>query len=146
MAYYIAVASSDEKNIDVSFGAAKEFLIYKVDDVSYTLFEKREFLEQDNSVDSAQTVCEKGHGCGGGSGCGKSKAGCGGDTGIQKKIEIIKDCRCIVCLKIGFHVQKQLEKLAISSFDVACEIEEALTKITSYYSKTDKHLSLRKEV
>jgi hypothetical protein len=44
---------------------------------------------------------------------------------------------------VGFNVQKQFEKLAITSFDVDCTIAEAMDKITSYLDKVDNHQSLR---
>ena len=37
---------------------------------------------------------------------------------------------------------KQLEKKAISSFDVDCPVQEALEKITKYFHSVDNHVSL----
>ena len=74
------------------------------------------------------------HDCGNGRGCSGA---------VFPKVEIISDCRCVVCKKIGYKVQKQLEKLAIISFDIDCTVEEALNKITVYIQKTDTHRSLR---
>ena len=45
--------------------------------------------------------------------------------------------------KNWFNITKQLEKLAITGFDVDCTIEEALKKITYYLEKVDGHQSLR---
>lgn len=33
--------------------------------------------------------------------------------GTFPKVQLLSDCRCIVCKKIGFNIQKQLEKLAL---------------------------------
>lgn len=160
MSYKIAVASSDGKKIDETFGSAKGFTIYEVTDGEYSRLEERslkntaagenETAAQDTAKEESEagislTVtgdCGTVEGCGSGSGggCG-SGAGCGG--GISAKVELISDCRCIVCKKIGFNIQKQLEKKAISAFDVDCSVEEALSKISYYFSRIDNHQSLR---
>lgn len=168
MSYKIAVASSDGKKIDETFGSAKGFTIYEVADGEYSRLEERsldinndteykntaagqnETAAQDTANEESQagislTVtggCGTVEGCGSGAGggCG-SGTGCGG--GISAKVELISDCRCIVCKKIGFNIQKQLEKKAISAFDVDCSVEEALSKISYYFSRIDNHQSLR---
>lgn len=145
MSYKIAVASSDGVNIDISFGGADSFHIYKVSGKEYCFSEKREVPVKENLDQSDKTADEKecavSGGCkGGGNGCGPGAGGCGGTS---FKVELISDCRCIVCKKIGFHITKQLEKKAISGFDVECSIEEALKKITNYFDKMDSHQSLR---
>lgn len=172
MAYKIAVASSDGLQIDETFGSTKSFIIYEVEDGKYSRLEERTFhLEaaeenaaslaegcnlpgedslseschkQDCSVEYAQGAKDgcgsgAGNGCGNGSGCG---SGCGGGE-VSAKVELISDCRCIVCKKIGFHIQKQLERKAISAFDVSCSVEEALSKISYYFNRMDNHESLR---
>lgn len=145
MSYKIAVASSDGENIDRTFGSAEAFLIYEVTDEGYRLVEQREFQPQDNLEEpncqptegcTPSASCRDGNGCGNGGGCG------GGNNG-SAKVELIADCRSVVCKKIGFHIQKQLERKAISAFDVSCSVEEALDKITDYYRRIDRHESLR---
>ena len=123
MSYKIAVGSSDEINVDLKFGEVSEFLIYEVDD-NFRLVERRAL-----QVGTENSACS-----GNGNGCG-----CGGSKDIVSKVTQIEDCRCVVCKKIGFQAQKQLEKKAISVFDVECSIENALEKITLYYSRVDKH-------
>lgn len=152
--YKIAVASSDGKNIDVSFGGAVFFDIYKVSGKEYCLDEKREVpasgtgskVSQDGSCGSIGNAFGSNAKCGGeksaGGGCGTGR-GCGGNEGAADKVEIVSDCRCIVCKKIGFQATKQLEKKAIIGFDVECSIEEALIKIINYFDKVDSHQSLR---
>ncbi|MCM1228176.1 MAG: hypothetical protein NC320_12300 [Clostridium sp.] len=71
-------------------------------------------------------------------------SGCGGNGEASAKVELVADCRAVVCKKIGFNIQKQLERKAISSFDVNCSVKEALDKISAYYSRIDRHESLRK--
>ena len=161
MAYKIAVGSSDRINVDLKFGEVTKFLIYEVDK-DIKLVEERETAPESVSETAALTA-EKGtkpenesgerrqgcsaavNGCGGNSeGCGNSGGGCGGPSAVSAKVELISDCRCVVCKKIGFQAQKQFEKKAISVFDVECGIREALDKISFYYSRVDRHESLRK--
>lgn len=132
--YKIAVASSDGINIDRTFGSAEFFTIYEVSANDYHVLEKRKFVSDTEEVSEN---CKKGcnNDCGSGTGCGGE---------ADKKVKLISDCRCVVCIKIGFNVQKQLERKAISAFDVSCTVAEALEKITDYYTKIDSHTSLRK--
>lgn len=143
MAYKIAVASSDGKNVDLTFGAALEFVIYNVDGINFNVAENRKFVLPENAEpeinsdcfnENGESSCKNGKGCGNGGGCSYDSF---------PKVQLISDCRCVVCKKIGFNVQKQLEKLAITSFDVNCSIEEALYKIVVYLQKIDNHQSLR---
>lgn len=145
MSYKIAIASSDEKKIDLSFGAAKEFLIYEVrDDNTYTLSGRRKWTDapdHDNAGCSPQEGCSPRSGCGTG-GC-SPQSGCGGAGSPIAKLTLVDDCRCVICKKIGFQVRKQLEKKAITAFDIEIEIDDALKKIVSYFDKIDNHRSLR---
>lgn len=138
MSYKIAVATSDGENINETFGSAKSFIIYEVTDGVYRQTEERFF--QSETAEILQDNCHL-KGCGGSDGCG---AGCGGQSNASSKVELVSDCRAVVCRKIGFPIQKQLERKAISAFDVSCSIEEALSKITNYYSRIDSHESLRR--
>lgn len=154
MPYKIAVASSDGKQIDETFGSAKRFMIYEVADGIYRRLEERVFLEEGTDHNGIPTVdgcnspasCKKEDGCGSvtKSGCGGGTGGgCGGAGESSAKVDLISDCRCVVCKKIGFHIQKQLERKAISAFDVTCPVEEALEKISHYFTRMDNHESLR---
>ncbi len=149
MSYLIAVATSDAKVVDLGFGAAKGFHIYEVDGTEYKEKEYREFAEEDTAEQAAEGCGQdgQGSGCGGQTaGCGgNSGGGCGGAGGASKKVELIADCRSLVCQKIGFQAQKQLEKKAIAGFDVDCSVDEALAKIAAYFDKIDNHISLRRE-
>lgn len=158
MAYKIAVASTDDVNIDLSFREVNTFTIISVaDDGSYSIEEHRtlkEDLEQKSSdgaayhaADGAEIsgVNEAKSSCGGGS--GSEANGCGGGTGCggpaSPKVTLIEDCRCVICTQIGFNVQKKLEKKAISSFDIQCSIKDALEKIICYFDRVDHHQTLR---
>ncbi len=138
MSYKIAVASSDGKNINETFGSTKSFTVYEVTDGGYSEAEKRMF--QSETTEILPNHCNS-KGCGSSNGCG---SGCGGQSDASSKVELISDCRAVVCKKIGFPIQKQLERKAISAFDVSCSIEEALSKITNYYSRIDRRESLRR--
>lgn len=163
MSYKIAVASSDGIQIDETFGSAEKFLIYEVEDGVYRRLETRASDEKRTDRSGAPqapgcnpasgfqkkdgggegNACHAENGCGAGSGCGNGAGGCGGAGEASAKVELVSDCRCVVCKKIGFHIQKQLERKAISAFDVACPVEEALEKISYYFTRIDNHESLR---
>lgn len=151
MSYLIAVATSDEVNIDLSFGAAEGFVIYEVEG---TDFSKKEYRlapapEEQSSEAGVLTFkdagdCGDAPGCGGGNGCGGGGGGCAGHGALIPKVELIGDCRSLVCQKVGFQAQKQLERKQIAAFAVDCPVEDALTKISSYFYKVDNHQSLRR--
>ena len=139
--------------MDLSFGAAKGFVIYEVEG---TEFSKKEYriapaTEEKSSeagvlaFENSDTAgdCGSGTGCGDTNGCG-SGGGCSGHGAAIPKVELVSDCRSLVCSKVGFQAQKQLEKKQISAFSVECSVEDALTKISSYFYKIDNHQSLRK--
>ena len=139
--YKIAVGSSDGENVDLKFGEVKNFSIFEVENGKSRLAEIR-------TVDSSAGN-ENTRSCGGSSegcvsgGCGGKGGGCGGSDGVIQKVEQISDCRCIVCKKIGFQAQKQLERKAISVFDVEGPINEILEKITAYYEKLEQRRRVR---
>ena len=141
LAYKIAVGSSDGIHVNLKFGEVTKFLIYEVSD------EIR--LVEERSVENAAEIQETGEnscnaaGCSD-AGCGGNGSGCSGSSDVISKADLISDCRCVVCKKIGFQAQKQFEKKAISVFDVECKVEEVLEKITFYYGKVDKHEPFRK--
>lgn len=147
MSYKIAIASSDRIHLNVNFGAAAEFLIYEVSDGGECkLLEIRNVhKEEENDIPSCQGGANNGcqGGCAGdglaGSACGLGQNG----SAVSPRVELLGDCRCILCKKVGFYIQKQLEKKAIVTFDVEGEIVEALQKITQYFHRVDHHQSLR---
>lgn len=134
MSYKIAIASSDERTIDLKFGSATSFLIYEVrDDGTWERLERRSVSE---SVDTeAPSSCGETRECLGG--------GCHSSGPSNPRVDLIADCRCVLCKKTGNPIQKQMDKKAISSFDITGEIEEALHKIVQYFYRVDHHHSLR---
>lgn len=145
MSYKIAVASSNGENVNLSFGAAMEFIVYKVENNVCSFWEKRYVdVSESATIPTISSACENKEECSTSNGCENGQGvGCGDGRGSLPKIELLLDCRCIVCKKIGFHIQKQLERKAITYFDVTCSVEEALKKITKYFARVDEHMSLR---
>ena len=143
MAYKIAVGTSDGINIDLKFGEIKQINIYEADGNKYRLIEKREISEL-NAQKCGNYTGESGKSAGknncGSGGCGNG-SGCSGPSEVSERVDLISDCRCLVCKKIGFQAQKQLERKAISYFDVTCSVSEALGKITDYYEKIEQRKS-----
>ncbi len=127
MAYLIAVASGDGKNIDLHFGQAESFDIYKVDDLKVSFVEKRVYIpENEPDVPRESTAC-----------CAHAGA----------KVQLLRDCRGIVAARIGFKVQKQFSQLGISIFDdLNCSVKDALKSISEYFYKSDNHIILTKEI
>ncbi len=130
MAYKIAVISQDGKTTDTSFGSSNEFLIYNIDE------EKIEFIETRIWDTEFASNC----------GENKSQCKCGGNNippHIKAKIEVLKDCRCLICKKIGDNADRHLQRSAITVFAIEGEVEEIIKKIVNYYEKMDNHISLR---
>ena len=138
MSYKIALGSSDGKNVDLKFGEIKKFVIFEVEEEKGKLSEIRN-VEDHTAVSDIHSSGLAG-GCGS-SGCGGNGNGCNGFGDTTSKVETVRDCRCIVCKKIGFHAQKQLERKGISAFDIEGPVDEILEKIIAYYRRIDKHKS-----
>ena len=126
MAYKIAVASSDGKNVDLHLGSSPFLKVYTAEGLSF------QFLE-DRKVDVSS---EAAGGCQGGCCSGGNGGGCSGG-GNPQSVEIVADCRAVVAAKVGKNARRLLELKAISVFDIEIPVEEALSKITSYYHKLD---------
>ena len=156
MSIKVAVASSDGKNIDLHFGQAKSFLIYEFKDGKFDFSEKREVpLPEEGSVAGESSTSDfstsygsasygAGFGCGSGGGCG-SGTGCGGGYGggcgggpsgpLSPAVTLLLDVRAVVAAQIGQNIRRQLEKNAVSVFDIELPLDEALKKLAAYYSK-----------
>ena len=142
MSYKIAVGSLDGTNVDLKFGEAESFRIYEVNGTESTFLEFRSITGKESPAGASSAECGLAAGCGSGS-CSGNGGGCGGPSEVVDRVSKISDCRCLVCKKVGFQAQKQLERKAIAVFDVDCEVAEALSKITVYYDKLDHNQSLR---
>lgn len=148
MAYNVAVASTDGINIDKHFGQTETFFIIKVnDDGTYENIGERVAIEASNedvskncggdSKEASKSCGSSSCGGGGGHSCGHS------DPKIQKKIDTISDCRCLLCSQCGPGSEKQLGKSNIATFAVDLKLDEALNTIIKYYKKVDAKESLR---
>ena len=129
MGYKIAVATSDGLNVDLHFGATEIFSIYEVEHLDFAKTESR-------TVPDFKAEVSQGCKSGCDSGCG-DRNGCHGEE-KSAAVEMLSDCRCIVCTKIGRNILKQFQRRAISTFDVIMPVKEALSKIVSYYNKIDE--------
>lgn len=90
MSYQIAIGSSDGLNIDLKFGEADHFLIYKVDGKKYELYESRTVKRADDEkVHEKEDHCEE-KGCST-KGCSGNGHGCGGASAVTDKVERIAD-------------------------------------------------------
>lgn len=124
MGYYIAVASSDGKAVDLSFGEAEEFLIYEINGKSIKAPYARHCVEKQNS--DTENIC-----------------GCGIHGGNHNaRVELLSDCRCVLCGKIGPQARKLLERKQISVFDIEADLIDALQKVIDYFDKIDNHKNL----
>lgn len=141
MSYKIAIASSDLIHINLNFGGATDFLIYEVmEEGNYSLLEIRNAMEEDREVKVKELDTHCISSC---HGFGVTKGLCSDTKADSSKVLLISDCRCVICKKVGLHIQKQLEKKAIITFDVEGEIRETLDKITHYFNLVDHHHTLR---
>ncbi|MBR4215712.1 MAG: hypothetical protein IKR94_10370 [Bacteroidales bacterium] len=133
MSYKIAVATSDGVNVDLHFGSTNVFSIYKAEGENFDFLESRRVINSDNDP-------KKGCNCGEGGGCGNGSSNTCGGGEKSEAVELLSDCRAVVCAKIGRNILKQLELRAISTFDVSIPVNEALEKIVTYYNKVDNRL------
>lgn len=136
MAYKIAVASSDGIMVNQTFGAAQKFLIVEVDDAKhYSIIETRYYDVPEQQIRSCCSGAGRGNRC--------NSEGYGISKGNNPKVSLIDDCRCLICTKVGFQIQKEIEKKTITSFEVDCKMKKALDKIVAYLYSVDNHTSLR---
>lgn len=125
MGIKVAIATSDGLNIDLHFGQAKSFLLYEFKDGKFELSEKREVPVDDSAVVALRHCGGSGGGCGGGAASGP----------LAPAVELLLDCRAVVAAQIGQGMRRQLERNAISVFDIEIPVEDALKKLAAYYAK-----------
>jgi predicted Fe-Mo cluster-binding NifX family protein len=148
VAYRIAIASSDGVHIDRRFRDADQFRIVEVDDAgNYEVIELRSCPQDDvkqvlwTEENPERTPEGAENGCGVGCHRDGRIPDCGGEN--SPKVQLVSDCRCLLCTQIGFRILKQLSKKAISPFEIEGSIEDALEKIIKYYDRLDRHQPLR---
>ncbi len=117
MSYKIAVATSNEKDIDLGFGQCELFTIYEVsDNGEYRTAEKRELTVDESEIPGDFGTMK-----------------CGGRALV--KSDKLADCRAVICSEIGFKVRKNLNSRGISVFDIEGGIDPILRKIIEYYDR-----------
>ena len=112
--YRIAAASTDGKVINEHFGEASSFLIYDIDECGWNFIERREVKPL----------------------CGACEGRC--DDSLSASVEALADCTAVVAEKIGPTGRRALALHDISFFEQPDDIENALTKLAVYYTKTKR--------
>lgn len=129
MAFNVAVATSNGKDIDLHFGKAEQLHIYQVElDGSYLQLEVRPL----NATDDEPTQPT---GCGSGCGSGCGGGGCHPSEYLLDVLEVIKDCKYVLASKVGNRVEKGLQSYSITAFSIELPIDDAIQKIVAYENR-----------
>ena len=113
MSYKIAVASSDGKVINQHFGRATKFLVFQVDESGY------KYLE----LIDADAFCNHGE---------------HNENKLLSAVDALKRCRAVIVSQIGSGAAEALGSVGIDPVEVHDFIENAIKKLSVYYSKIDK--------
>jgi len=95
----IAVASSNGKIIDLHFGDANRFIIFEIKDGESKFHEIRE--KTDMKIDNHQERW-------------------------VASIDLVEDCKAVICSKIGNEPTIELMKLGIKPIKLDCDVNEAV--------------------
>jgi hypothetical protein len=129
MAFNVAVATTNGKDINQHFGKAEQLHIYTVElDGSYQLLEVRTIA---TTSDEPIQPSGCGNGCGGGCGGG----GCHPSGYVLEILEVIKDCKYVLASRVGNSVEKGLRVYDITAFSVELPIDDAIQKIVTYENR-----------
>lgn len=101
----VAVASTDGKEIDLHFGDASQFFIFDID------LDENNFEEVRKKMDFPLTN-HKGR--------------------WRLSVELIEDCKAVLCRKIGKKPQVELRKLGIKAIPLDCSVKEALNECSKH--------------
>ncbi len=101
----IAVGSTDGKVIDLHFGDANHFLIYKIEDGNSKFQEIRE----------KTNIPVKNH-----------------QERWVASIDLINDCKAVLCTKIGNEPTIELRKLGIKPIQLECDVNEAVEECSKH--------------
>lgn len=134
----VAVASSDGAAIDIEFGRAGRFFIYRIVGggvPSAELVETRWVAQADGGDPSAAAAVFAGSCAGGamppgGEGCCRAGAP---SPQLKARLDVLRDCACVLCAHAGPRAQKLLEQHAIALFDIQMPVDQALSKVAAWY-------------
>ena len=101
----IAVASTDGKLVDLHFGDANKFLIFEIEDGEGKFHEIREKtdLPLNNHTDR-----------------------------WLASIDLINDCKAVICNKIGNEPTIELRKIGIKPIKLECEVNKAVKECSKH--------------
>ncbi len=101
----IAVASTDGKVIDLHFGDADQFLIFKIEDGEGKFHEMR--VKTPIPVNNHQ------------------------ERWIAS-LDLINDCKAVLCSKIGEEPTIELRKMGIKPIQLDCDVKEAVKECSNH--------------
>ncbi len=101
----IAVVSTDGKVIDLHFGDANRFLIYKIEDGKGKFQEIREKTVMHLNNHQERWVAS---------------------------IDLINDCKAVLCSRIGNEPTIELRKLGIKPIQLDCDVKEAVDECSKH--------------
>ncbi|MEM2915236.1 MAG: nitrogenase cofactor biosynthesis protein NifB [Candidatus Bathyarchaeia archaeon] len=116
--FLIAVATSGSGQVDLHFGHAEEFHVYRV------LKDKIEFVEKRN----VHAYCE-------------TSVSCGlHDEKILGTIKTLRDCNAVIAERFGYRPMHELEKAGIKPYQLHGKVEDALQKVAEELDKSTTHV------
>lgn len=101
----IAVASTDGKLVDLHFGDANRFLIYNIEEDEGKFHEIREKTPIPLNNHQERWVAS---------------------------IDLINDCKAVLCNKIGNEPTIELRKLGIKPIELNCEVKDAVRECSKH--------------
>lgn len=101
----IAVASTEGKIIDLHFGDANQFLIFKLEDGEGKFQEIREKTPMPLNEHTERWIAS---------------------------IDLINDCKAVICNKIGKEPTIELRKIGIKPIQLDCEVNKALRECSRH--------------
>ncbi len=101
----IAVASTDGKLVDLHFGDANRFLIYNIEGDDAKFHEIREKIPMPLNNHQERWVAS---------------------------IDLINDCKAVLCNKIGNEPTIELRKLGIKPIELECEVKDAVYECSKH--------------
>lgn len=105
--YLMALATSDGLEVDVHFGQASRFDVYRIQNSSFTFLESR----------VVKPLCQHpGH----------------NNARLEQAITVLSDCAVVVCAQIGPAAQNMVEGAGISCYELAAPLQQAIGQVVSY--------------